>query len=84
MNKVMGGLMLVVAVVALGLQNSFAEEVAKAENKICPISGEGFSHGDPVTVEYKGKAYNLCCAMCKKDFLKDPEAAIKKLEAENK
>ncbi|MCB9757452.1 MAG: TRASH domain-containing protein [Candidatus Omnitrophica bacterium] len=37
--------------------------------------------GQEVTVEYKGKVYNLCCEMCKKDFLKDPEAAIKKLEA---
>ncbi|MCB9772336.1 MAG: TRASH domain-containing protein [Candidatus Omnitrophica bacterium] len=35
---------------------------------------------EAATVEYKGKTYNLCCAMCKKDFLKNPEAAIKKME----
>ena len=50
-------------------------------NKICPISGEKVGGmGKVETVEYNGKVYNLCCAMCKKDFLKDPEAAIKKIE----
>ena len=50
-------------------------------NKICPISGEKVGEmGKVETIEYKGKVYNLCCPMCKKDFLKDPEAAIKKLE----
>ena len=38
-------------------------------NKICPVSGEDVGEmGDPVKVEYKGKIYNLCCKMCKKDF----------------
>ena len=49
-------------------------------NKICPISGEKIIEGKESKVEYKGKIYNLCCSMCEKDFKKDPEAAIKKLE----
>lgn len=50
-------------------------------NKICPISGEEVGGmGEIVKYEYKGKIYNLCCPMCEKDFKKDPEAAIKKLE----
>jgi YHS domain-containing protein len=43
-------------------------------NKICPVSGEKVGQmGEVVKVEYKGKIYNLCCAMCEKDFLKNPE-----------
>ncbi len=49
-------------------------------NKICPISGEKIKEGKEFKVEYNGKVYNLCCSMCEKDFKKDPEAAIKKLE----
>ncbi len=80
---------IVVWVLALGLIGfvasvALAADAVKAGNKICPISGEEIGEegmaGQEVTVEYKGKVYNLCCAMCKKDFLKDPEAAIKKLE----
>ena len=50
-------------------------------NKICPISGEKIHVGKEHKVEYKGKIYSLCCSMCEKDFKKDPEAAIKKIEA---
>ena len=58
-----------------------ASEPVKVDNKICPISGHKVGEmGKAKTVEYKGKVYNLCCSMCEKDFLKDPEAAIKKIE----
>ena len=49
-------------------------------NKICPIEGGKIKEGKEYKVEYNGKVYNLCCSMCEKDFKKDPEAAIKKLE----
>lgn len=58
-----------------------AGETAEVNNLICPISGEEINPATASTVEYKGKIYQLCCAMCAKDFNKDPEAAIKKLEA---
>ena len=57
------------------------QELVMVDNKICPISGEKIIAGKESKVEYNGKVYNLCCAMCEKDFKKDPEAAIKKLEA---
>ena len=53
-----------------------AEELGAVEvgNKVCPVSGEKVGMmGDIVKAEYNGKIYNLCCAMCKKDFLKNPE-----------
>src|SRR3989338_1601270 len=50
-------------------------------NKICPVSGDKIAEGKEVKIEYKSKVYNLCCPMCKKDFLKSPEEYIKKLEA---
>ncbi len=66
-----------------------AEEVAATEvpatdepvevgNKICPVSGEKVGGmGDIVKQEHNGKVYNLCCAMCAKDFSKDPEKFAK-------
>lgn len=53
---------------------------AEVGNKICPISGEKIVMDKKGTVEYKGKTYNLCCSMCKKDFEKDPEKYIQKLK----
>ncbi len=51
-----------------------------AGNKICPISGKEIDPATAGSVEYKGKTYHLCCQMCDKDFLADPEAAIQKLQ----
>ena len=56
-------------------------------NKICPVSGEKVGDsdmGEVVKFEYEGKVYNLCCPMCAKDFKKDPEKFIKKVEDELK
>lgn len=58
-----------------------AMEAVMVDNKICPISGEKVdAMGEAKVVEYNGKHYNLCCAACEKDFLKDPAAAVKKIE----
>lgn len=52
-------------------------EVVRFGNKFCPISGEEIgTMGQGVEVEYNGKIYMLCCPMCKKDFLADPEKYI--------
>lgn len=54
-------------------------------NKICPVSGEKVGQmGETVKVEYNGKIYNLCCDMCKKDFLKNPEKYRKIAEEDAK
>lgn len=66
------------------VNKSFAEEAVNVGNKFCPLTGEEIGtegmEGQEATVEYKGKTYNICCAMCKKDFLKNPEAAIKRMQ----
>ena len=55
-----------------------------AGNKFCPISGEKIDESKSAKVEYNGKTYHLCCPACLKDFNKDPEAAIQKIEAREK
>ena len=66
-------------------------EAVEVGNKICPVSGEKVPEpgakgdmGEAVKYEYNGKIYNLCCKMCIKDFKKDPEKYIKKVDAELK
>lgn len=63
-------------------QNIQAKESQPVEvgNKICPVSGEEIKKGEEFQVEYEGKVYNLCCKMCVKDFNKNPEKYIEKLE----
>ncbi|MEI7998739.1 MAG: YHS domain-containing protein, partial [Candidatus Omnitrophota bacterium] len=58
--------------------------LVEVPNKVCPISHEevGKNGMTPFKVTYKGKVYNLCCAMCEKDFLKDPDKYAKLLEEE--
>ncbi len=51
-------------------------------NKICPVEGGKIEEGKSAKIEYNGKIYNLCCAMCSKDFNKDPEKYSKKAEDE--
>jgi len=45
----------------------------KVNNTVCPVTGNPVNMKDPVTVEYNGKIYNLCCAMCPAVFKADPE-----------
>ncbi|MBI1976775.1 MAG: YHS domain-containing protein [Candidatus Omnitrophica bacterium] len=63
---------------ALGLE--------KAGNRLCPVSDGEINFNDPkhkpARLAYKGKVYNFCCDMCIKDFKKDPEKFIKKIEVE--
>jgi|CXWL01.1.fsa_nt_gi YHS domain-containing protein len=59
------------------------KELVQVGNKICPVGGERVDGmGEVVTYEYNGKVYNLCCAMCAKDFKKDPEKYSKIAEEE--
>lgn len=45
----------------------------KVNNTICPVTGDPVNMKDPVTVEYNGKIYNLCCPMCPATFKSNPE-----------
>ncbi|MCX5665885.1 MAG: YHS domain-containing protein [Candidatus Omnitrophica bacterium] len=49
------------------------EASVNVNNTICPVTGDKVDMKDPVTVEYKGKIYNLCCPACIKDFNAEPE-----------
>jgi len=63
------------------------DDAINVGNKICPLSGEVIADvgdGSGVQVEHEGKVYNLCCSMCAKDFKKDPERFIKKINEEPK
>lgn len=52
----------------------------------CIVSDEKLGEmGKPFITEYKGQEIKLCCKSCKKDFDKNPEKFIKKMnEAEKK
>jgi YHS domain-containing protein len=52
----------------------------------CVVSGEKLGEmGKPVPYEYKGREIKFCCKDCIKDFNKDPDKYVKKLdEAEAK
>lgn len=51
----------------------------------CVVSGEKLGEmGDPYVIEYKGQEIKFCCKGCLKDFNKDPDQYIKKLDAQAK
>jgi len=96
MNKVIAlilGVILSVTGLAFAQQTPPAAQ-AKAQvvdvgNKICPVSGAPVAGasgmGDqPVTVEYNGKVYHLCCPGCIDEFKKNPEKYSKIAENEGK
>ena len=56
----------------------------KVNNTICPVTGNPVDMKNPVTVEYNGKIYNLCCNMCPAVFKANPEKYSKIAEAQAK
>jgi YHS domain-containing protein len=49
--------------------------------KTCIISGDKLGEmGDPFVYAYKGREIKFCCKGCLKDFNKDPEKYVKKIE----
>lgn len=53
------------------------DEVAKAENTLCPVSG-GAVDSDYVIL-YQGRAIGFCCSNCPKSFWDDPASYLAKL-----
>ena len=48
----------------------------------CVVSDEKLGDmGKPFVHEYKGREIKFCCKSCLKDFNKDPEKYVKKIEA---
>jgi YHS domain-containing protein len=49
--------------------------------KICVVSGDKLGQmGSPTVVNYKGREVRFCCKDCLKDFDKDPDKYIKRLD----
>jgi YHS domain-containing protein len=49
--------------------------------KTCIVSGDKLGEmGDPYVYEYKGREIKFCCKGCVKDFNKEPDKYIKKIE----
>ena len=49
--------------------------------KTCVVSGDKLGEmGDPFVYEYKGRQIKFCCKGCLKDFNKNPDKYIKKIE----
>ena len=73
------GLVLLAMALLLG-SVAWAEGVVvkEAGNKYCPVGLEQVSGKD--FVEYNGIKYGLCCPMCAKKFLADPEKYLNQLK----
>ena len=85
--------LLAIALVAMFLMPFVASQVFAADeraqsgtvnvgNKMCPVSGDPVSGKD--FVEYQGKRYGLCCPMCEKPFLANPEKYLAALAEKEK
>jgi YHS domain-containing protein len=49
--------------------------------KTCAVSGEELgSMGEPYKFTYKGQEIKLCCKGCEKDFQKEPEKYLAKIQ----
>jgi hypothetical protein len=49
--------------------------------KTCVVSGDKLGEmGDPFVYKYKDREIKFCCKGCLKDFNKDPQKYIKKIE----
>ncbi len=45
----------------------------RVNNAVCPVTDDKVDMKSPVTIEYKGEIYNLCCPMCIAEFNKNPD-----------
>jgi YHS domain-containing protein len=79
---------LVAGVISLGSLAVGAADTSDAKPKLkpyplktCVVSGEKLGEmGKPVVYEYKGREIKFCCKDCIKDFKKNPDKYIKKLD----
>ena len=58
-----------------------AEKLKPYTLKTCIVSGDKLGEmGEPYVYEYKGREIKFCCKGCLKDFNKEPDKYIKKIE----
>jgi YHS domain-containing protein len=90
-NKKMNMIKTAVCAAAIGAyltMSAFAADTAKKGEKLkpytpttCLVTDEKLgSMGKPYVHEYKGQEVKFCCKGCLKDFNKDPDKFMKKLE----
>lgn len=68
-------------------KTSYLKKLAEAEAKAkpyplqkCLVSGEAYDHDKPYVFAYQGQQVKLCCKDCLKDFKKDPDKYMAKIE----
>ena len=75
---------LLVAFCAAPLAGFAADKKAKLKPytlKVCIVTGDKLGEmGDPFVYAYKGREIKFCCKGCLKDFNKEPDKYIKKIE----
>lgn len=52
--------------------------VMDAKNEVCPVSGDAVN--PKISYVHRGKRYGFCCKMCIRDFKKNPEKFLGKIE----
>ena len=78
--------MLAIAAIAVGSAGSTRADDAKKKDKAypldkCVVSDEKLGeHGKPYVFTHKGQEVKLCCKDCLKDFKKDPDKYMKKID----
>lgn len=75
---IMTALVFMVTVALVGIGS--AADAGGQPQKKCPVMGGSINKD--IYLDYKGKRVYFCCPACPKEFEKDPEKYIKKLEAE--
>ena len=58
-------------------------EPIEVGNKICPVDGKMIEEGKEHKVQYNGQILNLCSAECEKEFFKNPESYVEKMEMQD-
>ena len=80
------GLVTVAALFGLGGAAFAADAKEKQKDKpypltVCLVSDEKLGDmGDPHVIKYKGREIKLCCDGCEKDFRKEPQKFLTKLD----
>jgi len=73
---------------ALADTNAPAATADKVQSDLlmtCPVSGDKLGEmGECFRFVYEGQEVKLCCASCKKDFLKDPKKYLAIIRAADK
>lgn len=64
------------------INSAYIEAQKKSYKAKCPVSGEEIG-ADAKDVLYGTTLVRLCCKNCQNGFWKDPEAMVKKIQAEN-